>query len=136
MSQFTRVDTVTEYKSHAESEARGNEMRATGATLLTGAGFLAAFGAASCCALPLGLASVGLGSAWLIPLAVLTVPHQSHLVLLAVGCLIVGGILLWRRGTVVCANRTFCARPAIRAMTMVALTLGAVLVALGYMFVD
>jgi mercuric ion transport protein len=92
--------------SHAERELRGNKIRATGATLLTGAGFLAALGAASCCALPLGLASVGLGSAWLVPLAVLTVPYQSYLVLLAVGCLIVGGSLLWRQDAVVCANGT------------------------------
>ena len=122
--------------SLAESKVRGNEIRATGATLLTGAGLVAAFGAASCCALPLGLAMVGIGSAWLVPLAVLTFPYQSYLVLLAASSLIAGGVLLWRREAVVCANGAFCERPVGRAVTMVALALGAVLAVLGYMFVD
>ena len=37
----------------------------TGATLLVAGGVVSAFGAASCCALPLLLGSLGLASAWL-----------------------------------------------------------------------
>ncbi len=122
--------------SRNENTLRGNEARATGATLLTGAGLLAAFGAASCCALPLGLAMVGLGSAWLLPLAVLTVPYQLYLVVLAAVCLIAGNVLLWRRESIACAAGAFCERPVIRAMTMVALALGGILAVLGYIFVD
>jgi hypothetical protein len=43
--------------------------RDTGALLLAAGGLAAAFGAASCCALPLLLGSVGLGSAWLVAVA-------------------------------------------------------------------
>jgi len=44
-------------------------VRDTGVLLLAAGGLAAAFGAASCCALPLLLGSLGLGSAWLVSVA-------------------------------------------------------------------
>src|SRR5712691_1829311 len=48
----------------------------TGALLLAAGGFAAAFGAASCCALPMLIGSVGLGSAWLVTVAWIAAPHR------------------------------------------------------------
>src|SRR5260370_29576708 len=79
--------------------------RDTGALLLAAGGFAAAFGAASCCALPLLLGSLGLGSAWLLALAWIAAPHRIALLAIAIVCLVSGsGVFLWRRHrTAVCA---------------------------------
>ena len=55
-------------------------VRDTGALLLAAGGLTAAFGAASCCALPLLLGSLGLGSAWLVTVAWFAAPHRLDLV--------------------------------------------------------
>ena len=49
------------------------------ALLLAAGGVTAAFGAASCCALPLLLGSLGLGSAWLVTVAWIAAPHRVAL---------------------------------------------------------
>lgn len=51
------------------AEAPALDARAVGATILAVGGLAAAFGAAACCALPAGLGALGLGSAWLIGVA-------------------------------------------------------------------
>jgi mercuric ion transport protein len=53
--------------------------RASGAALLTLGGLAAAFGLASCCALPLLLTTLGLGTAWLSVVAVMAAPHRGVL---------------------------------------------------------
>ena len=86
----------------------GATARDTGALLLAAGGLAAAFGAASCCALPLLLGSLGLGSAWLVTIAWFAAPHRLALLALAVICLLSGGgVLLWRRRqAAVCAPGT------------------------------
>src|SRR5262245_40280861 len=69
----------------------------SGALLLAVGGLVAAFGAASCCALPLLLASLGLSSAWLVAVAWLAAPHRIPLLIAAFACVAAGGGLLWRR---------------------------------------
>ena len=109
--------------------------RETGALLLAAGGLTAAFGAASCCALPLLLGSLGLGSAWLGTVAWLAAPHRLMLLAVAVLCLVSGGgVFLWRRRIVSCAPGVACGRPAITALVTGALSLGAILVVLGFMF--
>jgi len=61
----------------------------TGALLLAIGGLAAAFGAASCCAIPMLLGSLGLGSAWLAGVAILAAPHRIALITAAVVCLVV-----------------------------------------------
>ena len=71
----------------------------TGAVLLALGGLAAAFGAASCCALPILLGSFGVSSAWLFGIAVLSAPHRLALVGSAVLCLAGAEIMLalrWR----------------------------------------
>jgi len=64
----------------------------TGATLFAATGFAAAFGAASCCALPVLLGSLGLGSAWLVSLAFLAGPYRPVLLAAAIVCLVSGRV--------------------------------------------
>jgi mercuric ion transport protein len=112
-------------------------VRDTGALLLAAGGLTAAFGAASCCALPLLLGSLGLGSAWLVTVAWFAAPHRLALLALAIICLVSGGVvLLWRRRRVAAACAPGAARgsPMITALATCVLSLGAVLVVLGFMF--
>jgi mercuric ion transport protein len=111
-------------------------VRDTGALLLAAGGLTAAFGAASCCALPLLLGSLGLGSAWLVTVAWFAAPHRLALLAIAVICLAsAGGVLLWRRRRVAaCTPGAACGSPMITAFVTGVLSLGAVLVVLGFMF--
>jgi len=72
-------------------------LRDTSALILAAGGFAAAFGAASCCALPLLLGSLGVGSAWLVAVAWVAAPHRLALLLAAGICLIsAGGVFVLR----------------------------------------
>jgi len=110
--------------------------RDTGALLLAAGGLAAAFGAASCCALPLLFGSLGLGTAWLASVAWFAVPHRLALLAIAIISLGSGGaVLLWRRRRIAaCAPGTACGNPAVTTLVTCVLSLGAVLVVLGFMF--
>src|SRR5258708_33295435 len=58
----------------ANTAATGRPLRGAGAAALTLGGLAAAFGAASCCALPILLSGAGLGTAWLGGVAELSAP--------------------------------------------------------------
>src|SRR6516162_5351415 len=111
-------------------------VRDTGVLLLAAGGLAAAFGAASCCALPLLLGSLGLGSAWLVTVAWFAAPHRLALLAVAIICLAsASGVLLWRRRRVaVCAPGAAGGSPVITAFMTGVLSLGAVLVVLGFVF--
>jgi mercuric ion transport protein len=103
-------------------------LRDTGALMLAAGGLAAAFGAASCCALPLLLGSLGLSSAWLVAVAWLAAPHRISLLIAGVVCLLAaGGMFVWSRRAVACAPGLPCGRPAITAVLMGVLSVGAVL---------
>lgn len=108
----------------------------SGAVILTAGGLIAAFGAAACCGLPLVLAGIGLGSAWLVGPAYLASPYQTPLVVIAAICLAGGAFLLWRQRRVACAPNAICSRPMVRMMTLLALLLGTALLYLGYTYYD
>lgn len=103
-----------------------------GALLLAAGGLAAAFGAASCCALPMLLGAIGIGGAGLGGVALLAAPYQRWLLLAAAGCVLVGGGLLWRSRAAACPPGTACARPSLRLLTTLTLTLAAILALLGY----
>ena len=114
---------------------RAPAVRDMGVLLLAGGGLAAAFGAASCCALPLLLGSVGLGSAWLVAVAWVAVPHRLALLTAAVGCLVgAGGLFVWRRRVVACTPGAACGHPAITVLLAGTLVAGSVLVVLGYLY--
>ncbi len=110
--------------------------RSAGAALLTFGGVAAAFGLASCCALPMLLASLGLGTAWLSGVAVLAAPIRTLLLGVGAVCLLGGAVLLWRqqRAAAKCGPGGVCIPPAARALTLVALLLGAGLLWAGYAY--
>jgi mercuric ion transport protein len=111
------------------------ESRPTGTALLTFAGLAAAFGASSCCGLPLLLGSLGIGTAWLSGLALLAAPDR--LLLLAVGTmgLAGGALLLWRQSrAATCTPDSLCARPAFRCTMVGGLVLGVLLLYLGFAY--
>jgi mercuric ion transport protein len=118
-------------RSMARRSANGS-----GAMLFTLGGLAAGFGVASCCALPLLLTTIGVSTAWLGGVALLAAPHRG--VLLAVGalCLTGGAALLWRqqRTEATCGPRGVCTPPAVRALTLVGLLIGAALLWLGYAY--
>jgi mercuric ion transport protein len=109
--------------------------RSAGALLLAAGGVAAAFGAASCCALPLLLGSLGLGSAWLVTVAWLAAPHRLALLAVAVVSLATGGFLFLRgrRMNRSCGTGA-CGSSATTAAVAALLSLGAVLVMLGWMY--
>ena len=119
----------------ADANAGRKMASETGATLLVAGGLVSAFGAASCCALPVLLGSFGLASAWLGSLALLAGPHRPALLAAAVICLVAGGgVLLWRRAVTTCAPGAVCGRPMPSALIAGALSLGAILTVLGFVF--
>jgi mercuric ion transport protein len=124
---------MTDNTQPAISERR--PARDTGALLIATGGLAAAFGAASCCALPVLLGSFGLGSAWLAGVAWLAAPHQIALLIAAVVCLASGGAsFLWHRRVASCAPDVVCSRPITTAFLSSTLFVGAVLVVLGYLY--
>ena len=124
---------MTDDLQPAGSERR--PARDTGPLLIAAGGLAAAFGAASCCALPVLLGSFGLGSAWLAGVAWLAAPYQVALLIAAVVCLASGGAaFLWHRRVAACAPGAVCRRPMTTAFLTCTLVVGAVLVVLGYLY--
>ena len=102
--------------------------------LLTLGGIVAAFGVASCCGLPLTLATLGLGTAWLGRFALLAAPHRLGLLVAATACLVTAAVLLWRQRATVCAPGAICTRPVVRGVTAIGLLVGVALLYLGYAY--
>ncbi|HWG79230.1 MAG TPA: mercuric transporter MerT family protein [Stellaceae bacterium] len=118
--------------SEGSEARRATKAGEGGALLLAAGGLAAAFGAASCCALPMLLSAIGVGSAGLAGIALLAAPYQGRLLLAAAACVLVGGGLLWRSRAAACSPSTVCARPGLRRVTTLTLTVAAILALLGY----
>ena len=109
--------------------------REIGSVLLVAGGLAAAFGAASCCALPLLLGSLGLGSAWLVTVAWFAAPHRIALLIAALLAILGGSsVFLWRRHVTACTPGAVCARPGTTALMTILVLTGGVLVVLGYLY--
>jgi len=115
--------------AQAAPPSRLAQFRAIGPVAFAAGGVAAAFGAASCCAIPMlfgGIGLGGLGSALFMPVLA---PFQPYLLAAALASLAIGGALLWRRNS--------CARRGARLATTITLTglvLGAALLALGFAY--
>lgn len=98
------------------------------AALFTATGVAAAFGLASCCALPTLLATLGIGTLWLGGIAGVAVEHRALLLWTGSLCLLAGAVLLWRqqRGAVACANSAYPSRWT-RVITLIGLIAGGLL---------
>lgn len=111
--------------------------KASGSVLLTLGGLAAAFGVAACCALPLLMISLGLGTAWLGGIASVAAPIRSLLLVFAALALAGGAIMLWRqqRHAATCGPNGVCTPKAVRLLTLVGLIVGVVLLLAGYRYV-
>jgi mercuric ion transport protein len=69
----------------------------TARTVLAAGGLLAAFGMASCCALPIALSMLGIGAASLVGIGYLVAPYQRELLFAATLCLAAVAFLSWRQ---------------------------------------
>jgi mercuric ion transport protein len=117
-----RIDTA------AQSE-RGT-LGDAGKALLTAGGLAAAFGAASCCALPVLLGSIGLGSVWIGALALVAGPYQPVLIALAVLCVAGGALIGWRQQRAACAVGSSSSRTVVNRLAQIGMCITALLVVL------
>ena len=111
--------------------------KASATGLLTVAGLAAAFGVAACCALPLLLISLGLSTAWLGGVASFAEPNRNVFMIFAALALGAGAFFLWRqqRHAATCGPNGVCTPPAVRALTLIGLIVGVVLLIAGYFYV-
>ena len=82
------------------------------------------------------LASAGLGSAWLVGIAVPAAPYRLWFVAFGAISLLAGGVLLARQQirAARCSTDGACVPASVRIATLVGLVLGAVLLWLGYRY--
>ena len=124
---------MTDLEAKSQAHQRPAE---SAAGLLTLGGLAAAFGLASCCALPLLLGTLGLSTAWLAGIAVFSVGHRG--ILLGIGAigLIGGAALLWRQQRVAatCGPGGVCTPLAVRLLTFGGLLIGAGLLWAGFTY--
>ena len=110
--------------------------KASWSALLTLGGLAAAFGVAACCALPLLMISLGLGTAWLGGVASVAAPIRSLLLVFAALALAGGAILLWRqhRLAATCGPNGVCTPLVVRLLTLAGLIAGVLLLIAGYLY--
>lgn len=103
---------------------------------LTLGGIASGFAAASCCALPMLLASAGIGSAWLGGIAVPAAPYRVWFLAFGAVSLLAGALLLGRQQAraMRCGTDGTCVPAAVRLFTLAGLLIGVVLLWLGYRY--
>src|SRR6267378_7962059 len=93
-------------------------------TIFAAGGLLAAFGVASCCALPVALSLLGISAASLIGVGYLAAQYQQELFFGAVICLGAAAFIMWRqRQARLCAPGAACSHPTIDWGSRIALVL-------------
>ena len=97
-------------------------------------GFGAAFALAACCALPMLLAGMGLGGAWLFGIGRIAAHHRLVFLVMAVVFLLAGAVGLGRQISGSCATGWY-RHTAVRSVLAAALVGGLVLLVLGYRYV-
>jgi mercuric ion transport protein len=117
-------------KTSAPSPETGRD---TAKTVLAAGGLLAAFGVASCCALPIALSLLGISAASLVGVGYLAAQYQRELFFGAVICLGAAAFIMWRqRRARLCAPDAACARPSADWGSKIALVLAVGLLALTF----
>lgn len=102
-------------------------------TVLAAGGLLAAFGVASCCALPVALSLLGVSAASLVGIGYLAAQYQQELFYAAAICLAATAFIMVRqRRTQACAAGTTCASPMLDWGSKIAMALAVGLLALTF----
>lgn len=113
----------------APSDARGDAAK----TVFSAGGLLAAFGVASCCALPIALSLLGVSAASLLGVGYLAAQYQRELLYAAVICVAAAGVIMWRqRRARACSPGISCAHPMLDWGSRIALVLAVGLLALTF----
>jgi len=125
---------LTQGAERRTASAEGTGQRR--ATLLSAGGILAALGAASCCVVPFVLFLAGVSGAWIGNLTALE-PYQPLFAAVALGFIGYGAYLVYWKPKAVCAEDSYCARPASSRLAKTGLwTAGAlVIIAVGFPYV-
>jgi len=108
-------------------------MKSTGAVALVAGGIGAAFALAACCAVPLLLASLGIGAVWLAPVVSASQPHAEALTGVSAIALL-GSVGVVARAPKHCEPSATCARPWFRWTVIAAALVGAVLLVLSKVY--
>jgi len=117
-------------KTSAPSPETGRD---TAKTVLAAGGLLAAFGVASCCALPIALSLLGISAASLVGVGYLAAQYQQELFFGAVICLGAAAFVMWRqRQARLCAPGAACSRPTVDWGSKIALVLAVGLLVLTF----
>ena len=102
-------------------------------TTLAAGGLLAAFGVASCCALPIVLSVLGISAASLTGVGFLAAQYQRELFLLAIFFVGAAGFVMWRqRRARTCARGGSCSRPVVDWIAGIATVKAVALLALAW----
>lgn len=110
-----------------------DKVESGGAVALAGSGVAAAFALAACCAIPILLAALGIGSSWLVPVVSASMPFTGLLTAFSVAAL-AGSVFLVVRAGRTCQPGDLCARPGFRWSVIVAAAIGAVLLVLSKIY--
>jgi mercuric ion transport protein len=113
----------------APAEARRDAAK----TIFAVGGLLAAFGVASCCALPIALSLLGIGAAWLVGVGFLAAQYQQPLFYGAVVLSLAAAFVMWRQSrALACRPGATCGRPALDWASKIGLVLAVGLLALTF----
>jgi len=120
----------TPHDSLTTESGRG---RGAAKVALAAGGLLAAFGAASCCALPIALSILGISAVSLTGVGLLAAPVQRELFIGAIVLVAAAGIVMWRQRAVrSCTPGTACTRPTLDWITRIAMAKAVILLALAW----
>lgn len=119
---------------HKTAEAtRGETGRDVAKTVFAAGGLLAAFGVASCCALPVALSLLGISAASLVGIGYLTAQYQQPLFYGAVLLLSAAAFVIWwQRRRIACSPGSACTRPSLDWGSKIAVVLALGLLALTF----
>ena len=120
-----------------QPDPRSDKARLGGAALLTVGGIGAAFGVAACCALPIMLATAGIGTAWLTGIASVTAPHRDIWIAISALSLLISAFMLWRahKNAVRCGGVAASSPRWLRIALAGGLLIGAGLLVAGILYV-
>src|SRR5579875_3631942 len=104
---------MSERSVAAESRAQEADRPGSdrGKALISVGSILGAVAASSCCVVPFVLFTLGISGAWIGNLTALA-PYQPIFVVFTFACLAGGFFMVYRRRKAVCADDSYCARPA------------------------
>jgi mercuric ion transport protein len=127
-------DHATELTSGAAVPNRAAVGDSTKKGLMAGLSVLGAIGASACCIIPFALFLLGISGAWIGNLTALA-PYKPFFVAGTLAFLGLGFYLVYRRPkAAVCAEGSYCARPASHRIAKIGLWTAAVLVLLAMTF--